>query len=48
MNLVAGCVMEGSMLMPKEYSTTFLELTWGLYKEMPNNIRGQTYIVTHY
>jgi hypothetical protein len=33
-------------ILPKEYSGTFHELPWGLYKEMPTNIRGQSDIVT--
>jgi len=47
-NLIAGWVMEGSVVFcQKEYSGTFYELLWGLYKEMPNNTRGQSDIVTH-
>ncbi len=33
-------------ILPIEYSGTFHELPWGLYKEMPTNIRGQSDIVT--
>jgi hypothetical protein len=34
-------------ILPKEYSGTFHEPPWGLYKEMPINIRGRSDIVTH-
>jgi hypothetical protein len=46
MKLVSGCVMFRSIL-PKEYSKIFYELPWGLHKEMPTNIMGQSDIVTH-
>ncbi len=46
-HLVAGCVMEGSLIiLPKEYSGTFYEVPWGLFKEMPTNTQGQSDIVT--
>jgi hypothetical protein len=50
MQLVAGCVMEGSMvflILLKEYNGTFYELQWGLYGEMPTNTQGQSDIVIH-
>jgi hypothetical protein len=34
-------------ILPKEYSATFYELPWGLYKEMPTNTQGQSDIVIH-
>jgi hypothetical protein len=43
---VSGCVMFPSIL-PKEYSKIYHELPWGLHKEMPTNIMGQSDIVTH-
>jgi hypothetical protein len=34
-------------ILPKEYSETFYELPWGLYKDMPTNTWGQSDIVSH-
>jgi hypothetical protein len=34
-------------VLPKEYSDTFYEVPWGLYKEMSTNTQGQSDIVTH-
>ncbi len=34
-------------ILPKEYSGTFYEVPWGLYKEMSTNTLGQSDIVTH-
>jgi hypothetical protein len=47
MNLVASCHERFHGILPKKYSRTFHELLWGLYKEMPTNIWGQSDIVTH-
>jgi hypothetical protein len=34
-------------ILPKEYSGTFCEVPWGLYKKMITNTQGQSDIVTH-
>jgi len=34
-------------ILPKEYSGTFHELPWGLYKGMSTNKQGQSDIITH-
>jgi hypothetical protein len=47
MNLVAGCRRRFHGILPKEYSRTFHELPWGLYKETPINTTGQSDIVIH-
>jgi hypothetical protein len=47
MDLVAGCVMGFHGILPKEYSGTFYELPWGLYKGMTTKTQGQSDIVTH-
>jgi hypothetical protein len=48
MNLLAKvCHGRFHDILPKEYSGTFPELLWGLEKEMHNNNRGQSDIVTH-
>ena len=48
MHLVAGCVMDGSIVfLSKEHSGAFHDVSWGLYKEMSTNNHGQSDIVTH-
>ncbi len=34
-------------ILPIEYSGTFYEVPWGLFKEMFSNTQGQSDIVTH-
>jgi hypothetical protein len=34
-------------ILPKEYSGTFYEVPWGLFKEMFTNTQGQSDIATH-
>ena len=34
-------------ILPKEYSVTFYEVPWGLYKEMSTNTQGQSDIGNH-
>jgi hypothetical protein len=34
-------------ILPKEYSGTFYEVPWGLFKEVITNRQGQSDIVTH-
>jgi hypothetical protein len=47
-NLVSGvCHGRFHGILTKEYSRTFHEPSWGLYKEMHTNIRGQSDVVTH-
>ncbi len=40
LHLVAGCIMEFHGILPKEYSGTFYEVSWGLFKEMFADTQG--------